>query len=40
MTFAEKARYEEKAREWKIQQKQIPKSGRLDCTGQLIDVMF
>ena len=40
MSPADKALYEEKARKWKIDQKKQPKSGRLDCTGQLIDVLL
>ena len=38
MTPEEKAPFEQKAKEWKQQKKSQPRSGRLDCTGQLIDV--
>ena len=38
MTPEEKAPYEKKAKDWKQQQKGQPRAGRLDCTGQLIDV--
>jgi len=38
MTLAEKKLYENKAKEWKIMNKNQPRPGRLDCTGKLIDV--
>ena len=37
LTPQEKSIYEQKAKDWKVNQKQQPRSGRLDCTGQLID---
>ncbi|XP_076822345.1 protein maelstrom homolog isoform X2 [Clavelina lepadiformis] len=37
MTKEEKAPYEQKAKEWKLMNRQQPRSGRLDCTGLPID---